>query len=227
MEILKKMLFEREHPLTIISFIKNNYEGITKDENEEFLKSLLNPELLKPMRYPGMIPTKTFFIDKDYNVAAGTNLKIYLDCIFTYNYPKSNLLVNDKYIYSNSVESDGIKMYRITAACILTHGDFKLDGKVYSNQKIIYVPDSEQWMDFKFVNSDKSNYEIVLDTISQVKLTIIQHVEFIPVNKLSFKTKAAKYLNTLFDEKFKYKKLIITNYDMPKNSGFDDQKFVK
>lgn len=225
MEILKQMLFEREHPMDIVEFVKENYYKLVRNDDDEFINSMLNPENLKPIRYPGLVPTKTFYFKKIMDFDNDLKLNFFMDSIFSAKSVKTNLRVNDVYSRECVIDNDLIKMYRVTAACLLIQGDFVMENSNLSDKKIVYIPDNEDWLQFKFFNEWKSRYEVELKTVGKVRITFIQHVEFIPVSKNIFRTKTANYKSTLFDEKMKYKNNIITSYDVQKNRGNGGEEF--
>jgi hypothetical protein len=207
------MLEERLHPVDIIKYINENFttrlQGSMKDS---FIQSMMKPELLKPQRYISYFPTKTFYIKESF-VSTGSEITFKWDLLFDKESLNSSLVIDNNKSNLLKIHKDIVKLYRITAACILIQGDFVYNNKIYSNNKIVYIPESFNNLNYKFINLDESNQMVTIKPSVNSKVTLIQHVEFVPVRKNMFCMKSQPRDMQINDLLYKFKALMITDYN--------------
>ena len=214
MEILKEMLIQRDHPADIIQYIKDNYDSLVNNQEEEFFKAILYPENLKPRRYISYFPTKIFFLDRLIEVKQSDTFKFKVNSLFEKSSNEKSVVVADKNNDIMSIHDDIVKIYRITAACLLVKGSFMYEGEHYYNKKIIYIPDQSNSMDFRPINWTNNLQTFVIIPLSDTKIDIIQHIEYVPIdNSLSCGKTQFVDIN-LYDNIVKYKKYMITDYNV-------------
>jgi hypothetical protein len=187
---LKQMLKERFHIIDIIDYIKNNYYDIVKHNKEEFLISVLNPEFLKPRRFFTLFPTKLFFQTHESFFPESTYI-IKFDLLFGIDQPNSSIIdINNNFdLDIFKVHESIVKMFRITAFGVYIDGDIKIKDKFYSGKKkIVYLPNENSDLNFRFLNDFNSNQSLEFTVLNNsTKISLIQHIEFIPQDINMFK----------------------------------------
>lgn len=212
---LKDMLLKREHPLDIIKYIRDNYTDVLKARlSDQFIFSMLNPERLKPKRYISYFPTRVFYIKKSINVNKDNDFLFQFDLLFDKGSKNASVYIDKKADNLMNIHEDIVKMYRITASCLLVKGEFIMNNKIYSDKKITYIPDSLNNMNYKFINSDENKQDVKFKTISPCLITIIQHIEFVPMAKNLSCGRTQTREVKIYEKLFEYKSFIITDYNV-------------
>jgi hypothetical protein len=225
MERLREMLFERYHYLDITEYIVKNYRTLLKRRVEDgFLESMMNPEKLRPRRYISYMPTKVFYDVLTFRASKGS-LRVIQDVIFDQDSEWCDIYNGGKKVKGFHFHNKIIKMYRVTSCGVYIRGRFKMDENYYENQKIIYVPESLDELNMKFIGDTGKGSELDVELIDNCEVCVVKHIEFVPWNKNMFNMKKQTRDMNLMDKLFKFKKSYITRIDAGGNIFEIGKKF--
>ena len=213
MEKLKTMLINRFHPADIIEYIKTNIDNLVEINPNKFINSLLNPELLKPVRFISYFPTSLFFLNKEIIIPSNTILNFQFDQLYDLSSKLSSLKLNNTPNYDLNIHENIAKMYRITACGLYINDEFIHNGNTQTYKKIIYLPLNINHLNYKLINETNYHQDITLKIINKSTIKIIQHIEFVPYNNDTFCSKKQTKELDIFEKIIQYKSSMITDYN--------------